>query len=418
MPRTARRIRARITPGRTVSASVAKGVIIGATIEKGAGSPPYDGETEVYPSGEEQVLHTKGYKLNSDVTVHPVSLEHAYKTVTASGTESITPSSGYTGIGQLDLTVPSGSVSMKKPSLDSASGEVRSQANVSDGWVSGGQYFGSALILDKQAGKTVTPTESAQTAVEQYRWTTGAVTVAAIPSDYVGSAIERRDSSDLIATGNLVNVPAGYYAENEGKAIAEGSATTPATTIAANPTISVGSDGKITASVSASQSVTPTVSVGYVVSGTAGTVSVSGSATEQMTLRTSADLTSSGATVTAPAGYYAESASKAISNGSAYASCIKGTVQNHQVAITPRVTRSAGYITSGSANGTDVTVKASELVSGTLSITANGTEVDCTNYAAVDVAVPLPADGDNLGYGVSTQPLVGTARVGATVLGA
>ena len=66
-------------------------------------------------------------------------------------------------------------------------------------------------------------------------------------------------------------------------AMPSGSATTPATTITANPTISVSSGGLITASVSASQSVTPTVSAGYVSSGTAGTVSVSGSNTSQLT---------------------------------------------------------------------------------------------------------------------------------------
>ena len=66
-------------------------------------------------------------------------------------------------------------------------------------------------------------------------------------------------------------------------AMPSGSATTPATTITANPSISVSSGGLITASVSGSQSVTPTVSAGYVSSGTAGTVSVSGSNTSQLT---------------------------------------------------------------------------------------------------------------------------------------
>lgn len=66
--------------------------------------------------------------------------------------------------------------------------------------------------------------------------------------------------------------------------VAAGSATTPAISITANPSISVSSGGLITASVSASQSVTPTVSAGYVSSGTAGTVSVSGSNTSQLTV--------------------------------------------------------------------------------------------------------------------------------------
>lgn len=66
-------------------------------------------------------------------------------------------------------------------------------------------------------------------------------------------------------------------------AMPSGSASTPATTITANPSISVGSDGLITATTSKTQSVTPTVSAGYVSSGTAGTITVSGSATSQLT---------------------------------------------------------------------------------------------------------------------------------------
>ena len=63
-----------------------------------------------------------------------------------------------------------------------------------------------------------------------------------------------------------------------------GSATTPATTITANPTITISSAGLITATVSSSKNITPTVNAGYVSTGTTGTVTASGSATNQMTL--------------------------------------------------------------------------------------------------------------------------------------
>lgn len=66
----------------------------------------------------------------------------------------------------------------------------------------------------------------------------------------------------------------------------------------------------------------------------------------------------------------------------------KGTVSNHSIAVTPSVINSTGYITGGTKTGTAVTVSASELVSGTKSISANGTNIDVTNYAKVDVAVP------------------------------
>lgn len=133
--------------------------------------------------------------------------------------------------------------------------------------------------------KTVSPTES-QIAVEPDVGYDGLsrVNVNAISSSYVGSGITRRSSADLLSSGPAVTAPAGYYENNASKAVASGSAATPATTITANPSISVNSNtGEITAAVNASESITPTVGAGYVSSGTAGTVTASGSATEQLT---------------------------------------------------------------------------------------------------------------------------------------
>lgn len=62
----------------------------------------------------------------------------------------------------------------------------------------------------------------------------------------------------------------------------------------------------------------------------------------------------------------------------------KGTVSNHSIAVTPSVTNTTGYITGGTINGTAVSVSASELVSGTLSVSSSGTQ-DVTNYASVSV---------------------------------
>lgn len=87
-------------------------------------------------------------------------------------------------------------------------------------------------------------------------------------------------------------------------AMPSGSASTPATTITANPTISVSSGGLITASVSGSQSVTPTVSAGYVSSGTAGTVTVSGSNTQQLTTQAAQTITPTTTNQTIASGKY------------------------------------------------------------------------------------------------------------------
>ena len=63
----------------------------------------------------------------------------------------------------------------------------------------------------------------------------------------------------------------------------------------------------------------------------------------------------------------------------------KGTVSNNSVSVTPSVTNTTGYITGGTKSGTAVTVSASELVSGTKTISASGT-TDVTNYASASVA--------------------------------
>lgn len=376
--------------------------------------------------------------------------------------------------------------------------------NVVAGWVEQGTQ-GKITVsgqrtyqLDTVNGQTITPTESVQTAVPARRFAKGDVKVGAIPSDYVGSQIERRDSDDLIATGNLVNVPAGYYEENAGKAIAEGSATTPATTITANPSITVDSDGLITAAVSASASVTPTIQTGYVVmgGGTAGTVSASGSATEQLTTQAAKTVTPTTSEQTAvpagkfttgavkvaampsgsvgnpsvarsktssslmatvsypnfnagyidsitqvgvpfylqtetvtpststqtvtptgdsyyldevtvnpippeyvvPSGTYTVSASGtaditnyaslSVPSGSAGSPALSvGTVTNHAVTVRASTIRTAGWIPSGTVQGASTSISASDLVSGTKSITQNGTGIDVTNYASVDVSV-------------------------------
>ena len=132
--------------------------------------------------------------------------------------------------------------------------------------------------------KSATPSESAQRITPDSGYNgMSEVNISAVSSTYVGSGITRRSSTDLTASGATVSVPAGYYESAASKSVASGSASTPATTITANPSISVSSSGLITATASASQSVTPTVSAGYVSSGTAGTVSVSGSNTSQLT---------------------------------------------------------------------------------------------------------------------------------------
>jgi hypothetical protein len=89
----------------------------------------------------------------------------------------------------------------------------------------------------------------------------------------------------------------------------------------------------------------------------------------------------------------------------------KGTVSNHSVTVTPSVTNTSGYISGGTINGTAVTVSASELVSGTKSITENGTGIDVTNYAAVDVNVSGGGGASNIVTGTFTGTSSGALAI-------
>lgn len=253
---------------------------------------------------------------------------------------------------------------------------LKADGSIGTGTNTGG---GGGTISLQAKTKSYTPTETAQsdavTADSGYDGLSQVtVNVGAISTTYVGSGITRRSSSDLSASGATVSVPAGYYASAASKAVASGSATTPATTITANPSVSIDSDGLITATASAAKSVTPTVSAGYVSSGTGGTITVTGTGTLQLTKRTSSDLTVSGATVTAPAGYYPAAAQKSIPTGSATTPQTTITANptisvdpdtgevtaavSASQSITPTV--SAGYISAGSAGTVNVSGSATE----------------------------------------------------------
>lgn len=76
-----------------------------------------------------------------------------------------------------------------------------------------------------------------------------------------------------------------YLTDNLYIDVAIGSATTPATTITAAPTLTLDTTtGIITGNVSKTQSITPTVVAGYITNGTAGTITVSGNDTYQVPL--------------------------------------------------------------------------------------------------------------------------------------
>lgn len=268
------------------------------------------------------------------------------------------------------------------------------------------------------------------------------VSVGAISSTYVGTGIARRSSTDLTASGGKVTVPEGYYSTTQIKAIGSGSLATPTITIDAE-TGKVSATAKVNASgyisrdstssgskqldtqedttitpttspqiaVTAGKYTTGTVVVAAMPSGTEGTPTATKSSVSNHSVTVTPSVTNSagyitggtknGTAVTVSAselvsGTYTVSASgthdvtnyasASVAAGGATASATKGSVSNHSVTVTPSVTRTAGYVTAGTANGTAVTVSASELVSGSQTITDNGT-VNVTNLASVTVDI-------------------------------
>lgn len=276
------------------------------------------------------IRHINGVSLESDT----VSAEVLLSGYTAHDSEGNVVNGSYVAptpavLGSKTI-VANGTYSAATDSLDGYS-EVTVSVPITINWQS----------------KSATPTETQQTITPDSGYALSQVTVGAIDSSYVGTAVTRRSSSDLTATGSSVSVPSGYYSAAATKAISAGSAITPNSTVTANPSISVNSSGLITATVSASKSVTPNVNAGYVSVGTAGTITASGSATSQLTTQAAATITPTKATQTAVA---------------------------------------AGRYTTGA-----VTVAAipSQYIepTGNKSITENGSNIDVASYATVTVSV-------------------------------
>lgn len=98
-----------------------------------------------------------------------------------------------------------------------------------------------------------------------------------------------------------------------------------------------------------------------------------------------------------------------VPSGGHRASATKGPVNNHSVSVTPKSTATAGFVGAGEVSGTPVSVSASELVSGTMNVTANGV-FDITNYKLVDVNIdaPLKITAIGAGSGALTLDVSGT----------
>lgn len=115
---------------------------------------------------------------------------------------------------------------------------------------------------------------------------------------FTGS-IATKTGTDITASGDTVTVPAGYYASQNTKSVASGSATGPASVSGTSATVSTGTN---TLTLSKTVSITPVVSAGYVSAGTAANASVS--LTASVTTKAAATITPSTSNQEIAAGTY------------------------------------------------------------------------------------------------------------------
>lgn len=367
-----------------------------------ASAPTLQSKTKSYTPTEtaqsETVTADSGYDGLSQVSVSVGAISSTYvgtgitrrtdEDMRQTGSMVIAPKGYYES--SSTLIVSSGDLASPSIELNSTTGVVTATNTVSvNGYVTSTMNKSNSMTLSTQAAKAVTPSTTTQTAVEAGKFTLGAVTVNPIPSQYI------IPSGTKSITANGTGIDVASYASVD---------------------VAVPSQSP---SLQAKTHITPTESSQTITadSGYDGLSSVQIDAIDstyvgtEVTRRTSSDLTASGATVTAPAGYYESSVSKSVATGSAGTpTASKGTVSNHAISVTPSVTNTTGYITGGTKTGTAVSVSASELVSGTLSITSSGTK-DVTNYASASVAAgtegtPSATKGSVSNHSISVTPSV------------
>ena len=271
-----------------------------------------------------------------------------------------------------------------RTSLENVASAIRSKAGIStlltypSGFVSAINSIstGSGTTIQNQ-NKTVTPTTSIQSVTADSGYTgLGTVTVNAIPSNYI------IPSGNKAITANGTNIDVKAYA-----------------------TVSVSVSGGSSISLQSKTGIVPTESSQTIQpdSGYGGLSSVQINAITAtyvgsgVTQRTSSNLTVSGATVTAPAGYYASSASKCVttmtlptsvsSNAtSGYSSklTVNRSTSTQYINIPPGYNSAGGYYTisavaNGSATGpTSLSGTGATISTGTNTITLTKTGVATT----------------------------------------
>ena len=266
-------------PAGYYATAATKTLSAGALAAEATGSATVDSVSFAYDSTNEEFAITGSGSISGTATASVATAGFVASDVTASGSTTGTASVD-TSVAMIEGSTAISGTKTFKPAIARTETAAAGAKNVGSGSASTSAPSSGYFVSVQSPENTGTITATPSVTVAGYGTSTHNGLEGA--SDTVGA-----QQSDVTYIG-----------------VQAGSATTPAETITATPSISVSDGGKIQVSVSGSKSITPTVSEGYVEAGTAGSVSVSGSGELQMDALAATTYNTSSSDQTIAAGQY------------------------------------------------------------------------------------------------------------------